>query len=119
MFVLRTAVTLFRFASNQESNEWSVGREGGGGISRGLRASSTLSQFIRHQFMDGGGVISSGGLMSMRMGTWSDPVDGSVVRQLDTNGESVLDAKARSRTPGSVEESKGYLVYTPGSLTRL
>ena len=52
------------------------------------------------------------------IGRWSEPVEGRETSHEEMKGVRGTLAKARSRTEGRVDKSKGYLVYTPGVLTR-
>ena len=53
------------------------------------------------------------------MGTWSEPVEGSVVSHALKNGARDGDAKARSITDGLPTFDSGKWVYTPGVFSRV
>jgi len=52
----------------------------------------------------------------MRIGTWSEPVEGREASHRLTNGRSRALAKARLMTEGHACPEKGNLVHTPGEL---
>jgi len=61
--------------------------------------------------------MTKGGLSVTTHGTWSEPVERGVSHE-ETRGETVVFAKARSKTEGHEVVSNGNRVYTPGVLRR-
>ena len=100
--------------SNHSSRAAAVRNWGGGSINNALRASMVGTQSVLDQSRAGSGARRAGVAKDTKTGTWSDPVDSSVVSHLVRKGERELEAKARSRTAGLPIPLRGNLVYTPG-----
>jgi len=55
----------------------------------------------------------SGAFMDIRMGRWSEPMEGREVFQLEKNGKRASFVKAMSSTPRHVDRLKGNIVKVP------
>ena len=77
-------------------------------MGRGRAAGGRIaSQSVLAQLGDGSGMRNLGEQREIRMGTWSDPVEGREVSHLLKAGDKWELAKARSRTEGLDECVKG------------
>ena len=91
---------LLEWVSNQ-SSKTDTGQEGGvgGGTREGSRG-RMVGQSVLAQLGDGLGGRSQGEQKEIRIGTWSEPVEGRGVSHLLKAGDRGELAKARSRTEG-------------------
>ena len=95
------------------------GDSGAGGIRRALTGPSKCTQSALSHMGRGGARSSVGAARWMRIGPWSDPVEGRVVESQDRKAGRMSGlAKARSMTLGLKEPKRGNLMYTPGVLRR-
>ena len=87
------------------------GGERGGGTRRALTGSSRRSQSALSHMGRGGARSLVGAVRRIRMGTWSDPVEGRVVASQDWKAGRMRGlAKARSMALGLKVPERGNLV---------
>ena len=99
-YVVMSDLTLLEWAANH-SSKTDTGQEGGGG--GGTRAGSwgrMVFHSVLAQLGDGSGGRNLGEQNEIRIGTWSDPVEGRGVSYLLKAGKRWELAKARSRIEG-------------------
>ena len=93
---------------SNHSSKMDTGQEvGGGGGTKEGRWGRMVSQSVLDQLGDGSGGRNLGEQKEIRMGTWSEPVEGREVSHLLKAGTRWELAKARSRTEGLDECVKG------------
>ena len=102
------AVRESREEENQSLSWVGEGRGGEEGVRKASRRGRKASQSVRSQQGVLGGGLSVGGAKVMRMGTWSEPVEG---REVESHAMKVRDisglAKARSIAPGLWDPERG------------
>ena len=104
----RRAVREFSEDENQASSWGGEGCEGAGGMQNDRRWGPRDSQLARSQQGVLGRGFPAGGARVMRMGTWSEPVEGSVVVSHSMKAGDMRGlAKARSIAPGLWEPERG------------
>ena len=97
----KRAVREFSEDENHASSCCGEGCGGAGGMQKDWRRGSRDSQLARSQQGVLGRGFSVGGASVIRMGTWSEPVEGRVVVSQSTKvGDMSGLAKARSIAPG-------------------
>jgi len=70
------AEILLRLVSNRTPSKWKVGRAGGGVMVSTLGTVSTAVRSVRAQLGLGGKARKNSGSKRMKMGMWSDRVEG-------------------------------------------
>jgi len=103
---------------SHSSRGFGEGQDRGEGTWNVSTRGDSVSQSVWSHVRRGGGRVWDGESSSMVMGTWAEPVEGRDVSHPLTKGKSRGLAKARSMTEGRALPDKGYLVYTPGELSR-
>jgi len=115
-----TPVSLERAEENHWSSWLGEGASGGGGICQLLSLSVSSGQSASYQRGLGLSLWGEGGRREIKMGVWSDPVEGSTDASQERKAGNMRGlANARSMALGLWVPVKGNRVYMPGVLRRV
>ena len=104
----RRAVWVFDEDENHSLSWAGEGWGGAGGVRKATSRRRRESQSVRSQQGVLGRGVPSGGASVMRMGTWSEPVEGRDEASQDAKAGAIYGlAKARSITPGLCDPERG------------